>query len=452
MVFSLDHLSNYLQGQRTIPSEAKYSVGLTFTNLSRFICEKFPQYAVTKDANGYYFNKIDETPLSYKRYSLPLEIKELNSLLTISLLAKPFVILTGASGTGKTQQAKALAKHFRKDEHGTNFAVVPVGADWTDNRATLGFINYLTSEGESRYQSTPVVNLLLRANADVNTPYFLILDEMNLSHVERYFADFLSVMEQKDGSIQLHNEKGSLPNSNSEEMAVPQSIPYPRNLFVIGTVNIDETTYMFSPKVLDRANVIEYKVDAEDLTSFLQNPQELAEVPRAQEGEAEQFLALARLVRGEGEPVAHYKAISTETLEEVSAHVMQLFRLMQARRFEFAYRTMNEIMRYLQVSRHLSEDEKSWDADGWKVSLDEQILQRVLPKLHGSVGRVGKLIAQLAHFAHDPDSRQYKEVLADVKGLGEGSPENPVAVYPRSLAKLQEMAETLREEQFVSFI
>ena len=88
-----------------------------------------------------------------------------------------------------------------------------------------------------------------------NKPYFLILDEMNLSHVERYFADFLSAMESNE-LISLH--KSDDENYKDDVVIVPKSIELPNNLFVIGTVNIDETTYMFSPKVLDRANVIEF--------------------------------------------------------------------------------------------------------------------------------------------------------------------------------------------------
>ncbi len=95
--------------------------------------------------------------------------------------------------------------------------------------------------------------------------FFLILDEMNLSHVERYFADFLSGFESNE-KIHLHsngNETQTISKKN-----IPEKIRLPDNLFVIGTVNVDETTYMFSPKVLDRANVIEIKTSEENLKHF----------------------------------------------------------------------------------------------------------------------------------------------------------------------------------------
>ena len=114
------------------------------------------------------------------------------------------------------------------------------------------------------YQSTKILDLLLEASLDTNSakPIFLILDEMNLSHVERYFADFLSALESRDAGLHLHREgKGKrLPRQPGGLADVPETLRLPRNVFVVGTVNVDETTYMFSPKVLDRANVIEFRV------------------------------------------------------------------------------------------------------------------------------------------------------------------------------------------------
>ncbi len=142
--------------------------------------------------------------------------------------------------------------------------LVPVGADWTDNRNVLGFVNHLKNDedGKPTFQSTPVLDLVLRACADSAHPYFLILDEMNLSHVERYFSDFLSAMESGK-AIPVHTEGCELRTSSG--LRIPQAVAIPPNLFVVGTVNVDETTYMFSPKVLDRANVLEFRVEEEDL-------------------------------------------------------------------------------------------------------------------------------------------------------------------------------------------
>ena len=122
----------------------------------------------------------------------------------------------------------------------SKYQIVPVGANWTDNTNIVGYYNVITED----YQSTPAYELIKNAQEDQDNPYFLILDEMNLSHVERYFADFLSAIESGE-EIPLYG--------NNESLKLPD------NLFIIGTVNVDETTYMFSPKVLDRANTIEFE-------------------------------------------------------------------------------------------------------------------------------------------------------------------------------------------------
>ena len=117
-----------------------------------------------------------------------------------SLLTKPFVILTGNSGTGKTRIAKQFSQYLERTIDGKrNWLIVPVGADWTDNTKMLGFYNPL----EEKYVSTPTLDFILQAIKNPTVPYFLILDEMNLSHVERYFSDFLSAMES-DEEIPLY--------------------------------------------------------------------------------------------------------------------------------------------------------------------------------------------------------------------------------------------------------
>ena len=137
------------------------------------------------------------------------------------------------------------------------------GADWTNREPLLGYPNAL----EANKYVTPengVLDLINRARIDETKPYFLILDEMNLSHVERYFADFLSTMESGD-AIPLH----TIDSEEARAGGIPKQIKLPNNLFIIGTVNIDETTYMFSPKVLDRANTIEFRLTETDLKTLL---------------------------------------------------------------------------------------------------------------------------------------------------------------------------------------
>lgn len=338
-----------------------------------------------------------------------------------------------------------------------NSVTIPVGADWTDNRNVLGYVNHLRPDGVPVFQTTPILDLLLEASKEGNeqVPFFLILDEMNLSHVERYFADFLSVMEQRNGVFNLHEE--GPPNDvgftvsrfEGDEMGVPRVLSYPPNLFVIGTVNVDETTYMFSPKVLDRANVIEFTVESKEIQSFLENPHEYPAVEKAVDGVAEAFLRLALDARaGKLDPLDGIAAT------RVPVHLVALFDILKRGRFEFAYRTANEVVRYLRVCRHLAQDKPAWDSEGWKSDLDAQIIQKLLPKLHGSIGRIARLLAELAVYCHAGENKTDGEKdtgtspgLADAIELDDES-----AAFPRSFRKLKSMMETLRDEQFVSFI
>src|SRR6266567_1926999 len=182
-----------------------------------------------------------------------------------SLLAKRFVILTGLAGSGKTKLAQAFARWITPPSPQC-FAVVPVGADWTSNEHVLGYPDNLNGG----YVQQTALKLILQAQKNPGTPHFLILDEMNLSHVERYFADLLSLIES-EAELWLHHDQDADGKPKPRD-GVPSTLKLPQNLFVIGTVNVDETTYMFSPKVLDRANVLEFRVSEEEMADFLESP------------------------------------------------------------------------------------------------------------------------------------------------------------------------------------
>jgi len=138
-----------------------------------------------------------------------------------SLLTKPFVILSGLSGSGKTKLAQAFVQWICKDE--SQYSIVPVGADWTNREPLLGFPNALKPD-EYIKPDNGALDVIIRANENPDLPFFLILDEMNLSHVERYFADFLSVMESHE-QIPLFAE-GTVNNG------VPSKLTLPSNLFI----------------------------------------------------------------------------------------------------------------------------------------------------------------------------------------------------------------------------
>ena len=379
------------------------------------------------------------------------------SLITSSLLAKPFLILTGPSGTGKTRGAIQLAEQLCST--GAS-ALVAIGADWTDNRHVLGYLNPLDQNEESGlpiYETTPILDLVRHANDCPEEPHVLILDEMNLSHVERYFADFLSAMElpDKEDAIKLHSAAEAVDRSGKP---VPCKINFPENLFVIGTVNIDETTYMFSPKVLDRANVIEIHADETAVGNLLRG------IPAVSASESVHdygisFLEAAQAIREE-ETNAQVPDLPTPIRNAASDELMKFFNMLKKARCEFGYRSSREIIAYLRAAHFLAGSTENgrevWLQEGWRNSLDEQVLQKILPKLHGSRSRLGPLLGALATLAatgeealamkHFPkDGNPAERSPRDAQGLADTK-------LPKSYEKLDQMIGILLEEQFVSFI
>ena len=162
-----------------------------------------------------------------------------------------FAVLTGLSGAGKTLLARAYAEAITgEDPTGENperSCIVAVQPGWTDPSYLLGYANPLQND---TFEKTPFLELLLRATDRPHMPHVAILDEMNLSHPEQYMAPLLSAMET-GGNIEIHGRGEKFDG-------VPQSIKYPNNLVMIGTVNMDETTHGLVDKILDRAFTLEF--------------------------------------------------------------------------------------------------------------------------------------------------------------------------------------------------
>lgn len=395
-----------------------------------------------------------------------------------SCITKPFVILTGNSGTGKSKLAQLFARWLVGEE---GYAFVPVGADWTDNRNILGFFNPMRGPEDDNpglYQTTPVLDLVLDASRAPDRPFFLILDEMNLSHVERYFSDFLSAMESGE-PVPIHSEPGEVRASSDTDSTIPQRLEIPPNLFVIGTVNVDETTYMFSPKVLDRANVIEFGVSRQELGEFVGGLRSWTDdIGMAAGGHlAGGFLALSRTARGLGQEGDSTSLPEPPWWDDAVEALLDVFEILAHQGLEFAFRPTREALRYLLVHDKLTGEEPRADTadseqtigereedsngdhkqsplpSGGRSPVDAQIVQKLLPKLHGSRRRLEPLLVALAIYCRDG---KLDEAKAYLNQTGQREPvdlkEVEEPLFPRSYRKLRTMVQTVQRDQFVSFI
>jgi len=335
--------------------------------------------------------------------------KTLIKRLAYSLMAKPFVILSGLAGSGKTQLALAFAKCLSENIE-EQVCTVSIGADWTNREPLLGYPNALKND-EYVLPESGVLQLLMRANEDSSKPYFLILDEMNLSVVERYFADFLSAMESGE-PIKLWD---------NESEVVPKEIALPKNVFIIGTINVDETTYMFSPKVLDRANVIEFKIAPDEMAKYLNETKDI-HLENAYSACADMAADFVNKAKSQ---------IQIDNADEKSV-LLSFFTELKKVNAEFGYRTVNEISRYL----HFAEGDLENNA-----AIDTAILQKLLPKLHGSRKKLVPVLTSLWNlclkdgFTKEIDAEFIKN---DFK-------------YPESAEKIQRMYNAVVDNGFTSF-
>ena len=400
-----------------------------------------------------------------------------------ALGSKPLVIFSGVSGTGKTKLAQLVAEYFALSEaegpptpvagspqgesaqvpegewaeyagaattgaevDRSRFAFVSVRPDWLDNRGLLGSYNPLTE----KYEATDTLVLLLRAARAAEEardaekpppPYFLILDEMNLARVEHYFSDFLSCLETRrvraDGFLEqeplaLH-ERGTLTISVAGAdgkvgtLELPGRLAIPENVYITGTVNVDETTFGFSPKVLDRAHVLEF--DTVDLEGFRTGqPAIQAAHPPVD------VLALAAF---ELPNQSHYRELD----DEVHRHLRTINGILERTRFHFGYRTAAEIALFMKRYGGVLSGTTAQVA---QKALDAAILQKVLPRLTGNRARLEQpletLVRYLVYGANEQASESDATELDPAKAL-----------FPASARRTIDMIRTLREYGFVSF-
>ncbi|MFC3749534.1 MrcB family domain-containing protein [Paenibacillus sp. GCM10012306] len=362
----------------------------------------------------------------------------------LSLKTKPFVILAGISGTGKTRLVKLFAEALGATGDNSQFTLIPVRPDWSDPADLLGY-----KDLSGWFKPGPLTEVLVEARKPENghKPYFICLDEMNLARVEHYFSDLLSVLEtqdwQQEGKIRTQDLISSTLLDKPEDQVKYGSLGIPENVFLIGTVNMDETTHPFSKKVLDRANTLEF------------NYINLQQYPDMKEQEdAEDPANLAELnhlfLRSDYLQLVDAYDTNKELVVRTTERLVKINALLEDIHAHVGFRVRDAICFYMIYNDR-------YNLMGEEEAFDWQLLQKILPRIQGSHSTVRRVLLNLMKVALGTGS----DVTVDIsKLMDDVSPlymkwaagqTPPTAVHPQSARKLAFMLRRLEEDGFTSY-
>lgn len=433
-----------IRGTRTAGLQNAYNYGMYKTDKSILFRPEFI----------YYYIEYSESLFGNSRKQTHIDIIEstdnsnCQSYLT-AIRTKPFILLAGISGTGKSRIVRKLAQAtddidvFVNDEdrwkcsRPANFELIQVKPNWHNSMDVVGFQSNIPIP---HYEFTPFVDFVVKAWCHENTPFFLCLDEMNLAPVEEYFAEFLSAIESRsigeNGEFETDpiikpfdsfgkEQSGDMMNhfedmgfdipSDVEHRLRTKGLTLPKNLIVMGTVNMDETTFSFSRKVLDRAMSIE--MNEVDYDGFIEGTTEY-NIPKLTE---QNSLFVNRPISAQEVK----EGIESQTVMDFLKGVNDI---LEGTPFKLGYRAANEAILYVAADKVVG-------ADNLKAALDDFTLMKILSRIEGDDS---KLVTK------DGDKllEKLNDYFANVFDTKETS---------KSLAKLDNMIKALKRDHFVSF-
>lgn len=368
--------------------------------------------------------------------------------LLTAMRTKPFLLLAGISGTGKSRIVKQMAFEscpdipaLRSDKTAPgNYELIEVKPNWHDSSELLG---YESEIGGPHYVVTPFVRFLVKSMRYPDVPFFVCMDEMNLAPVEQYFAEFLSVLESRkllsDGTItseplikadifskyadQLHRDLDITDTETYKavyDRLKNDGLRLPSNLIVVGTVNMDETTHQFSRKVIDRAMTIEMNI--EDAETPFKNFFEGGDALHYYDNPQPKDLFLPKVVQA-SEALSILSAEDAAYLKEhVPGLLHSLNSALNGTPFKIAYRVQNELILYFFSLREENPDEAAEAL--LAQAMDAILMMKVLPRIEGDEDLLDKPLKALAQFTEN---------------------------YPQASMKITEMQERLPQAHFTCF-
>lgn len=357
----------------------------------------------------------------------------------LSLKTKPFVILAGISGTGKTKLVKLFAESVGATGENGQFTLIPVRPDWNDPTDLIGY-----QDLSGRFKPGRLTEVMVTASLpeNRNKPYFICLDEMNLARVEHYFSDLLSLLESQrwmDGQIVTEPLIPYASLDRLEDQELYGDLGIPENVYLIGTVNMDETTYPFSKKVLDRANTLEF------------NHIDLTQLPWSEGDEEQEIVEIApvsqRFFRADYLNLVNVDAENKELVKRTTNKLVAINQILEEIHAQVGFRIRDTISFYSIYAERfglLTEDE----------AFDLQLLQKILPRIQGSHTSVKRVLLKLLKVCLEGESLKVNDLLDDASSLysrWDTGKEAPAAKYRQSARKLAFMLRRLEEDGFTSF-
>lgn len=349
------------------------------------------------------FNGSTTKPTPIKPIQKPKEINQDDMNILTAIKTKPFILLAGISGTGKSRLVRTLAyktcskEELRKDpKKPGNFELITVKPNWHDSSELMGYVSRINGE---KYITTTFLKFIAKAWKHTDVPFFLCLDEMNLAPVEQYFAEYLSIIEtrqvkdeklvtdyivskegfEKDGNAQKDLYQELLTNLGLNENDFTEGISIPSNLVVIGTVNMDETTHSFSRKVLDRA--MTFEMNNVDLTAGLDLSKNDWSYPNT-------FITRDDVI---GQYTSGAEVYSQDFKEkaEVIDFLKKINNELEGTPFKIAYRVRDEFLIYCYYAS------QNPTANWLTKALDEMTSMKILSRIEGDETKTGDVIEKL---------------------------------------------------------
>lgn len=354
----------------------------------------------------------------------------------LSLKTKPFVILAGVSGTGKSWITRLFAEAIGA---GDNYEMISVRPDWSDASELLGYVNL-----DGNFIPGMLTSILSKASKpeNIDNIYFVCLDEMNLARVEYYFSDFLSVIETRalveDRIVtsKIFKENSFGPDTNGEYRETYGNLIIPDNVYIVGTVNMDETTYPFSKKVLDRANTIE--ISEIDLRADMNDNTDTSGADEPSVLAVKNDFIRSKYV--------DFKSCYLQHPDEMNQMIVMLEginKALQPINAQVAYRVRNEIAYY--ISYAIEENVMSFEQ-----AMDNAIMQKILPRIQGEGQRIQKAFAGILdviipgrNFLNEDDLIK----VIDDYIISQGSD----CQYRKSIRKIQFMLEGIRSNGYAAY-